>query len=159
MTTEPVQDSPAKDTDRNEAFAWRVHPAVERPFAAASALVVIVALGLAVYVSFGNRLWSLFATVVMCLSLNRFFFANSFRIDADGVSAHTLFGKRGLGWDEVQRIVYGGHSAWISPYTRSSLRESKRGVLILFGRRREEVLEQLRRRVPADRIKAAARGR
>ena len=159
MTNEPVQNSPAKDADRKGAFAWRVHPALERPFAAVTALVVIVALGLAVYVSFSSRLWSLFATVVMCLSLHRFFFATSFRIDADGVSAHTLFGKRGLGWGEVRRIVYGGHSAWISPYTRSNLRESKRGVLILFGHRREEVLEQLRRRVPAERIKAAGGGR
>ncbi len=150
MTTEPVQDSPARD-----AFTWRVHPALERPFAAVTALVVIVGLGLAVYVSIRSRVWSLFATVVMCLSLNRFFFANGFRIDADGVSAHTLFGERCLAWDQVGRIVYGGHSAWIAPQTRSKLRESKRGVLILFGRRRVEVLEQLRRRIPPDRMKAA----
>ena len=154
MTTEPVQDAPARD-----AFTWRVHPAIERPFAGVTAVVVIVALGLAVYVSVRDRLWSLFATVVMCLSLNRFFFANSFRIDADGVSAHTLFGQRCLPWDEIGKIVYGGHSAWIAPHTRSKLRESKRGVLILFGRRRVEVLEQLRRRVPPDRMKAAGRGR
>jgi hypothetical protein len=95
----------------------------------------------------------------MCLSLHRFFFATYFLIGALGVSAHTLFGKRVLAWEEVGRVVYGGHSAWVSPPTRSSIREARRGVLLLFGKHREDVLAQLKRRLPADRIQKATGGR
>lgn len=159
MADDPVQSSTTTDTDESGAFTWRVHPALERPFASVTALVVILAIGIAVHQFSESKLWAIFATLIMCLSLYRFFFATFFLIDSLGVSAHTLFGKRVLPWEEVGRVVYGGHSAWVSPPTRSSVREARRGVLLLFGKHRKDVLAQLKRRVPADRIQKAVGGR
>ena len=159
MTDDPVQPSTPPQAGDSGEYTWRVHPALERPFASVTALVVILAMGIAVHQFSDSKLWAIFATLIMCLSLHRFFFATYFLIGGLGVSAHTLFGKRVLPWEEVGRIVYGGHSAWVSPFTRSGVREARRGVLLLFGKHREDVLAQLKRRVPAGRIQKAVGGR
>lgn len=159
MTDDPVQSSTPQEAGDGGTFTWRVHPALERPFASVTALVVILAIGIAVHQFSQSKLWAFFATLVMCLSLHRFFFATHFLIGGLGVSAHTLFGKRVLAWEDVGRVVYGSHSAWVSPFTRSTVREARRGVLLLFGKHREDVLAQLKRRVSADRIQKAVGGR
>lgn len=126
-------------------LTWKAHPAVERPAAAVVACVVIVAIGLAVFQATASTLWPLFAVLVMCLALHAFFFATSFRIDDQGITSVSLMGRRRLKWAEVRRAEIGRAGAWLSPYGYRTWREGRRGIHVLYGRRREEVVGALRR--------------
>jgi hypothetical protein len=130
-------------------FQWTVHPARERPVAAVGAAAIIALFAGATYVFSERESWALFVTGVFCLAMNRFFFPTVYRFTADGVAARfPLLRTRTLSWSEARRIDLGSHAAWISPCRRRSWREHRRGVHILFGRRRERVLRELGIRAP-----------
>ncbi len=126
-------------------LTWKAHPAVERPAAAVVACVVIVAIGLAVFQATASTIWSLFAVLIMCLALHAFFFATSFRIDGNGIESVSLMGRRRLKWAEVRRAEIGQAGAWLSPYSYRTWREGRRGIHVLYGGRRGEIVEALRR--------------
>jgi hypothetical protein len=98
----------------------------------------------------------------MCLALHAFFFATSYRIDERGITSVSLMGRRRLNWADVQRADIGRDGAWVSPHRRRTWRESRRGVHILYGRNRGEVVAALHRytdgRNPAD-VQPDATGR
>lgn len=129
-TTPPTTPATAPDPPCAE---WTAHPARQRPLAAAAAIVVIVALAALVADLGGHPAWGVFAAVVLCLSLHRFFFASSYRIDAAGVHARTLTGTRSLPWDQIRRVELGTRGAWCSSFARRHVMEFRRGVLLLFG--------------------------
>ncbi len=112
---------------------WTAHPARQRPLAAAAAIVVIVALAALVADLGGHPAWGVFAAVVLCLSLHRFFFASSYRIGPEGVHARTLAGTRSLPWDQIRRVELGTRAAWCSSFARRHVMDFRRGVLLLFG--------------------------
>lgn len=140
--SEQDTSSSAEPTEHG-AFCWEAHPARERPLAAVTAILVILAFSLAVYLFSESAIWAVVAAVVLCLAQSRFFFATRYTIDADLIRARYLFSARELRWDEVRRVDVGALAAWISPYKRRSWRESRRGVHVLFGKRREEVLRRV----------------
>jgi hypothetical protein len=152
-----MSESGSEGPTTEPPLVWRAHPARERPAAAAAACIVIVLFSLAVYVfSAGQTGWTLFATVVLCLSLNRFFFWTRYEINADGLTAFMPFGRKRLGWREIRRVECGSRAAWLSPARKRSLWEQRRGIHVLFGDRREEVLQRLRAAVPPDRFAPAS---
>lgn len=131
-------------------YRWRVHPAVERPAAAAAALFLIVALSVAVFVSTDSSLWAVFAAVVLVLSLARFFFASDYEVTAMQIEARLPFGTRRLTWSELRRVEIGAHAAWLSAYRGRSWRDGRRGVHVLFGTHRAAALAALRAAIPAE---------
>jgi len=126
-------------------FEWRAHPARERPLAALLAVAVIVAFGWAVYLFSQQRLWAIGSSVVLCLALARFFFGCRYVLDQTGITQITTFTRRRLRWENVRRVEVGSLGAWLSPSARRNWREGRRGVHVLFGGQREQVLAHLRR--------------
>ncbi|MBN2448426.1 MAG: hypothetical protein JXO22_16990 [Phycisphaerae bacterium] len=146
--TQPENANTAPATDVSQDFAWEAHPARERPAAALLAIIVILALAALVYHLAGTAVAGVIAAIVLCLALQRFFFASRYELSADGITAATLMWQRRLRWDEVRLAQFGSQAAWISPLPRRSWREARRGVHVLFGPRRDEILTQLRARLP-----------
>jgi hypothetical protein len=157
-TTEPdaahvISESPTADDGGRNAdmpFAWQAHPARERPLTAAAACAVVFALALAVYALSEAAVWAVFAVLVLCLSLNRFFFATKYEVDADGITAAMPLATRRLRWCEIRRAELGSRAAWLSPLPRRSWREARRGIHVLFGTHRAQVLTRLRACLPHD---------
>ena len=134
--------------DVSQPFTWQAHPARERPLAGIAAGVCVFALALAVHAFSGMTAWAVVSAAVLCLSLSRFFFATHYEVDADAITMRASFGRRRLAWSEIRRAEFGPRAAWLSPLARRSWREARRGIHVLFGARREEVVAQLRARLP-----------
>lgn len=132
------------------SFSWTAHPARERPAAAVVACLVIMALAAGVQQTTEHTGWGILAALVLCLSLQRFFFATSYEIDDEGVAASSLMGRRSIAWRAVRRIERGSRGAWISPYRTRRRWEGRRGVHILYGSQRDAVLKILGERIPVD---------
>lgn len=147
MAAEQAQAEPgaaSPDSCDGTALEWTAHPARERPLAAVVAVLVIVAFSVTVTGFGGGRLWGIAAGVVLCLSLNRFFFATRYRADADGVTARFPMERRTLAWDEIRRMDAGSRAAWLSPFSQRTWLEFRRGIHVLYGRDPERVLARLR---------------
>ncbi len=84
------------------------------------------------------------AVVLLVLSLRRFFFPTRFAVDADGVIADSLFGAQRLAWSEVRRLAVDRHGAYLSTRSRPSRLDAFRGMHLLFGPARDEVVAALR---------------
>lgn len=130
-------------------FEWKAHPARERPLVALVVLVIIAVLPGWMVGLERNFGWALFAAVVLLFALQPFFFVSYYAISDAGVSGRTLAGRRFVAWGEVQRVAVGRYAAWVSAARGPGWRERRRGVLLLFGKQRAEVLARLRARVPA----------
>lgn len=138
-----------------DALAWESHPLRERPLAGLGTIVVIVLLGGLVTDWMGHVAWGWLAVLALCLSLHRFFFATRYRIDAQGIEARTLAGVRRVAWPEVRHARIGERGAWLSPSPLPNWRDGRRGVHVLYGRQRDKVVAELRRRLaPAEEIRS-----
>ncbi len=142
------QSQDAGSTDDVAILSWQSHPARERPLATVAALIVIGALAVLVSQLAEARAAGIGAAVLLCLVLHRFFFATGYEISREQIVVNTLFGSRRLSWSEVRLCAFGSRGAWLSPLSRRSWREGRRGIHILFGRQRDAVLRRIRECLP-----------
>ncbi len=128
-------------------FIWRAHPAAERRGAAFAASLLVLAVAAAVGLGFGPA-WATLSVVVLVASLSRFFFPSRFSIDADGITARFPLGTKRLRWDEARRFVVDDRGGFLSTRARRSWLDAYRGVHVLFGRSRGQVVDLIRSRLP-----------
>ena len=129
-------------------FSWRAHPMRERVWRATIGIAIITILGALTGLMMQNPWWGLLAVVILVGFLNRFFFPSRFAIDENGITASYPLGRQRLRWDELRRFAYGEDGGYLSRRARRSRLDGFRGMHVLFGRQRESVIEQIRRRLP-----------
>ncbi len=140
MTLEPADQQTAL---QGACLTWAAHPARQHPMAAVFAVVAIGALALGCGMLM-NVWWGLAAFVVMILPLSRFFFPSRFSMDEEGVTAQYRFASQRYAWSEIRRHCCDAHGVYLSTRSRRSRLDGFRGMHILFGSSREEVLRGIR---------------
>jgi hypothetical protein len=131
-------------------FTWQAHPADERRGAAVLGSLIIVAAAAAILFSFESYAWSAAAVVVLIAALNRFYFRSRFRIDPEGITARYPFRSQRCRWAEVRRFMVDEHGGYLSTRARRSWLDAYRGVHILFGHERPEVIKRIRAHLPRE---------
>lgn len=137
MPTPPSQPEPLAPE-----FSWRAHPAAERIGAAVGAMATIAGLAAATGLSFGAE-WAAAAAIVLVLSLRRFFFPSSYAIDGQGITARSALTTRRLRWAHARRFLTDGNGGYLSSRANRSWLDAYRGMHVLFGRHRDEVLGRI----------------
>ncbi|MFQ5653776.1 MAG: PH domain-containing protein, partial [Planctomycetota bacterium] len=102
-----------------------------------------------------RRLSVLALAALLVLALNRFYFPSRFRIDDEGITARYTLRRQRCRWSEVRRFRHDERGAWLTPRSRPSRLDAYRGMHILFGRHREEVIERIRRCLTRERASEA----
>ncbi|MGH7200972.1 MAG: hypothetical protein ACREJB_10240 [Planctomycetaceae bacterium] len=149
MTTTPQQQSEALRTERGGSLSWTVHPARERLGVAMGAVTVIVALAWLSAELMDALWWGLVVAGLMTLLLHRFLLPNSFRIDAEGITATRPWSEQRLRWSDIRRFVHDERGGLLSTRARPSLLDGFRGMHLLFGEDRERVIATIRERLDA----------
>jgi hypothetical protein len=134
-----VTATPRMDTAA-DVLRWRVHPARERIVAAVFALTVILVMAFLASSIMHSLGWGLLAVAVQVLALRRFFLPSEFLIDADGVTASTLWARRQYRWDEIRRFLCDAQGGFLSTRSNSSSLDLFRGIHLVFGKNREAVV-------------------
>jgi hypothetical protein len=155
QTIEASSGSPSSRSVEAE-FSWQAHPARERTGHAVAGSVVILAVGGLVFLllwvdgssAFMSALAAFLAIVLLIVSLRRFFFPSSFRIDPEGITARSLVGSARLRWEQIRRFAYNRHGAFLSTRARASWLDAYRGMHIVFGDDRAMILDRIRARLP-----------
>lgn len=131
-------------------FSWQAHPAGERAGAAVLGAAIMLAVAGAILVSFRSFAWSGLALVVLLASLNRFYFPSRFRIDRDGIQARYPLRRQQFRWSDVRHFVVDAHGGYLSTRARRSWLDAYRGLHVLFGHERRNVIEHIRAHLPRE---------
>jgi hypothetical protein len=123
---------------------WRAHPAKERTRAAVVAIVVILSVTVAVYISLQSMVWSLIALTAMVVSLNHFLFPSRFTIDNEGITARYFFRSQRYSWESIRRFFHDQNGGYLSTRSKPSRLDAYRGMHIQFGEHKEAVVRKIR---------------
>jgi len=134
--------------DAGSDYTWRAHPARERVGIAMIGVLVILAMAGLTGELMQSVLWAGFAALTLLLFLNRFFFPSRFVIDDEGITARYPLRCLRLPWKELRRFDHDHRGGFLSTRARHTWRDARRGMLVLFGGREREVIEQIRARLP-----------
>jgi len=133
-----------------EEYSWQAHPARERAGHAAAATFVVVVLGLLSGALMQSSWWGVLAVALMAAALNRFFFPSRFTIDDEGITARYPLRSRRLRWADLRRFVHDDEGGYLSTRARPSRLDAWRGMHLLFGRRREDVVPRILAHMPGE---------
>jgi len=131
-------------------MVWMARPVTGRPWLGGSVLVLIAGVSAGVGVWMKSPYWSIFAFLVLFLSLESFFFATTYRLGEDGVEVKKRFSRSFRGWDAFRTIYVDRRGVTLSPYGGRSFMEPFRALRLHFGDNREPVLDFIRSHTGAD---------
>lgn len=129
---------------------WSVHPLRDNHWRRSLALFGILGIVLGcVWWNYREPLWLLFAGLVLTGSLLKYFFPTHYRLTDRNVEAVFLGTHRVWPWDRFRSCQVSRTGVLLSPYPKPHRMENFRGHYLLFGPRREEVIEFVRSRIAA----------
>lgn len=122
------------------ALTWTAWPARERPLAAAVIMASLVILGLLVARATGDRVLGVAAPAFVLFSLSSFLFPTAYRLTDETLEVRSLGVARQRPWSEMRRMSVDRTGVFLSPFERRSWLEAYRGVRLLFGGNRDQVV-------------------
>src|SRR6185436_8912356 len=117
--------------------AW---PARERPLAAAVIVGAAIVLGVLVERGTGDLVLGVATPLFVLVSLSSFLFPTAYRLTEDLVEVRSLGVARVRPWTEMRRMTVDRTGVFLSPFEKRSWLEAYRGVRLLFGGNRDQVV-------------------
>ncbi|HEU4724973.1 MAG TPA: hypothetical protein VFU59_06690 [Candidatus Eisenbacteria bacterium] len=121
-------------------LAWRAWPARERPAAAAVLLASAVILGILVRQATGDGVLSLAAPLFVLLSVSSWLLPTGYRLTDEALEVRSLGVTRVRPWSEMRRMVVDEAGIFLSPFEQKHWLEAYRGVRLLTGGNRDQVV-------------------
>jgi hypothetical protein len=122
------------------ALTWTAWPARERPLAAAVLVGAAIVLGVLVERGTGDLVLGVATPLFVLVSLSSFLFPTAYRLTEDLVEVRSLGVARVRPWTEMRRMTVDRTGVFLSPFERRSWLEAYRGVRLLFGGNRDQVV-------------------
>ena len=131
-----------------EEFSWHAHPASERKSAATAASFVVLAIASAVWISSQSLLLVGLGVAMLLAALNRFFLRSRFSIDQNGITARFPLRIQRLKWRDTRRFLVDERGGYLSSRSKRSWLDAYRGLHVLFGSHRTQVIARIRAHLP-----------
>lgn len=135
--------------DESSRLAWTVAPYRERPARTAVVAAVVAGVVIGAYAAFRDPFLSVLAGFLLVASLRPFFARTEFVLDAEGVEMRRGWTRLRRKWEDFRSHYADRHGVTLSPFAEASWLESYRGMRLLFGGNRDEVMRFVSARVPA----------
>lgn len=121
-------------------LSWSAWPARERPVAAAVLVVSAIVLGVLVKQGTHDTVLAVAAPLFILLSVSSWLLPTAYRLSEEGVEVRSLGVARTRPWGEMRRMTVDGTGVFLSPFERRNWLEAYRGVRLLFGGNRDQVV-------------------
>lgn len=122
------------------ALTWTSWPARERPLAAVILVASAVVLGVLVRRATGDTVLGLAAPVFVLGSLVAFLFPTEYRLTDEAIEVRSLGVTRSRPWSEMRRMTVDRTGVFLSPFEKRTWLEAYRGLRLLFGGNRDQVV-------------------
>lgn len=129
-------------------LTWTAWPARERPLAAVILVLSSVILGVLVRRATGDAVLGIAAPVFVLGSLTSFLFPTEYRLTDEAIEIRSLGVTRSRPWTEMRRMTVDGTGVFLSPFEKRNWLESYRGLRLLFGGNRDQVVSFAEARIP-----------
>ncbi|MGE5175437.1 MAG: hypothetical protein ACM3JJ_03605 [Hyphomicrobiales bacterium] len=123
-----------------DEISWSVWPARERPLAAAIVVAAAIVLGVLIGKGTHDRVLAVAAPVAVLLSLSSFLLPTAYRLTKESVEVRSLGVVRARPWTEMRRYVVDPGGVFLSPFEKRSWLDAYRGVRLLPGGNRDQVV-------------------
>lgn len=121
-------------------LTWTAWPARERPMAALVLVASAIVLGVLVGKGTKDTVLAVAAPTFVVASLASFLFPTVYRLTKDSIEVRSLGVARVRPWSEMRRMSVDRTGVFLSPFERRSWLEAYRGVRLLFGGNRDQVV-------------------
>ena len=122
-------------------WSWPLH---ERLLTGMVVVAGILTSGVGVWWLTGKTHLGLLAAGALAVALWRFLVPVLFELSADGVNQWVFGRHRRIPWNEIRRFEIGSTGVLLLPHEDRCPMDSFRGLYLPWGRRRREVLAQIR---------------
>jgi len=124
-----------------ETLEWTTHPAREHPKKTFATVLFILAFCAIVLISFSSVSWAVFSFVILFCSLVRFFLPSSYALNSQEVKGTFLGISRKHPWSSFRAAHKTRGGVFLSPFATPNWLESFRGMHLLCGKNKDEVLD------------------
>ena len=145
--------------EEREKLVWTVHPIRSGGWRTAFLIAVWAATCLAVWTATKSVLYVVFAVVVIGAATRKFVLPTTYKMDKEGIEARSLFGANRRPWTRYRSFYADRNGVLLSPFSRANRLVSHRGLYVLFGDRRDEVIAFVSRRMSSAPEPIAGTGR
>lgn len=121
-------------------LTWTAWPARERPMAALVLIAAAVVLGMLVGRGTSDRVLGIAAPAFVLASLSSFLFPTTYRLTDESVEVRSLGVSRTRPWSEMRRMTVDRTGVFLSPFEQKNWLEAYRGLRLLFGGNRDQVV-------------------
>jgi hypothetical protein len=121
-------------------LTWTTWPARERPLAALILVVSSVILGVLVQRATGDAVLGVVTPVFVLGSLVAFLFPTEYRLTEEAIEVRSLGVTRSRPWSEMRRMTVDRTGVFLSPFEKRTWLEAYRGLRLLFGGNRDQVV-------------------
>ena len=131
----------------NGVFEWIVRPYARDWRKTILLLAVIVLVCVLVYFSFRNVLMVALAILFLGTNLINFFLPSRYIFDKDTIRVITPLGQKARQWTVFKSFYPDPNGVLLSPFPRKSWMENFRGLYLMWGDKREQVLEIIKNNI------------
>jgi len=114
-------------------LSWRVHPALERPGLTLLVSLVILGVSLVAGLWMESAYWSVFALIVLFLSLESYFLPTRYTLGAQGLQVRKPFSRVERPWSAFRSAWFDRSGVTLSPFGRRHWLEPYRGVRLRYA--------------------------
>ncbi|HKK21021.1 MAG TPA: hypothetical protein VJ983_06070 [candidate division Zixibacteria bacterium] len=128
---------------------WTTQPMKDRPIAAVLVSIFILICAMLVFYATMSRMFGGLAALVLVLSLSKFYFPTVFTLTDHSVSVKTTTQTIRKGWEQYRSFYPDKNGVQLSPFAEPSRLENFRGIYLIFGNNREEVIRIVEQQIKA----------
>lgn len=146
------QDKPqvsiSAELDEGPVVQWHIHPVTRRPWVSTAVTFVILLFAALVFYSTDSKLFTVFSLVVLAASLAKFYFPTTYRLTSNAVQVKTTTQTLTKQWSLFRSYWPDKNGVLLSPFPVASRLENFRGLYLIFGDNRDEVMRFIESKIP-----------
>ncbi len=132
-------------------LSWSAWPARDRPLAAAILVAASLVLGVLVARGTHDGVLAVAAPLFVLLSVSSWLLPTAYRLTEEGLEVRSLGVARVRPWSEIRRMTVDATGVFLSPFEQRHWLDAYRGVRLLFGGNRDQVVAFVEARLEAGR--------
>lgn len=144
----PEMTDATAESNEGPVVQWRIHPVTRRPWVSAGVTLLILLFAALVYYSTESRLFTVFSLVVLFASLAKFYLPTTYRLTNTAVQVKTTTQTLTKNWTLYRSFWPDKNGVLLSPFPVATRLENFRGLYLIFGDNREEVLRFIEAHIP-----------
>ena len=142
-------DTSIKNSESNvdKKLVWKVHPLLDKPNQSVFLIALLFFILFLIRLGFPQPGWTTLATVILFLSLSKYFIATTYVFDDKGITVIFMGIKRRFIWEKYRRYEACPHGLFLSPFPSPNRLDNFRGLYLLYGKKRNEVIKFVKNRL------------